>query len=104
MQDDHHRKLTDLYDALLLLESRQEAEIFFRDLCTPREIHDMEERWKVCQVLSHDKFSYREVQEMTGASLTTIVRVARFLKNEPYQGYIAMLKKVRNKNNVDIKK
>ena len=31
--------------------------------------------------------SYRDIHEATGVSTTTIVRVARFLRQEPNQGY-----------------
>lgn len=90
----------DLYDALLLLESKQEAQNFIKDLCTPQEIASLTERWRVCQLLDAGKLSYREIHAATSASITTIGRVARFLKDEPYKGYRAILDKIkiRNKN------
>ena len=30
---------------------------------------------------------YREIHDATGVSTTTIVRVGRFLRHEPHQGY-----------------
>jgi TrpR-related protein YerC/YecD len=87
----------DLFDTLLLLESREEALKFFKDLCTPQEIEDLQERWRVCQLLEGESLSYREIHKQTRASLTTIGRVARFLKTEPYQGYTALLQKVKSK-------
>ena len=31
--------------------------------------------------------SYRDIHEETGVSTTTIVRVGRFLRDEPHKGY-----------------
>ena len=85
----------DLYETLLLLENREEAYNFLKDLCTPQEIIALNERWRVCQLLDAGKLSYREIHAATGASITTVGRVARFLKDEPYKGYRAMLDKIR---------
>ena len=57
------------------------------DLCTPAEIRTLAERWHVARLLDGTDLSYRDIQEATGVSTTTIVRVARFLKQEPNQGY-----------------
>jgi len=89
--DDHHED--DLFRALSLIETVDEAKNFLIDLCTPSEIRAFSERWKVCQLLSCGNFSYRQIKEMTGASLTTIGRVARFLREEKYGGYRKMLEK-----------
>ena len=105
MEDDHHKNLDELCAALLLLATKEEAGNFLRDLCTPREISALAERWRVCRLLENDNLSYREIHHTTGASLTTIVRVARFLKDEPYHGYLTVLKKlkrIKNENrNID---
>ena len=57
------------------------------DLCTPAEIRTMAERWHVARLLDGTGLSYREIHDATGVSTTTIVRVARFLRQEPNQGY-----------------
>lgn len=88
---------TDLYDAILMLESKQEIYNFLRDLCTPQEITALNERWRVCQLLAAGDLSYREIHAVTGASITTIGRVARFLKDEPYQGYKQLLERIKYK-------
>lgn len=84
-----------LCHALLLLSSQEEAYNFLKDLCTPQEIGALAERWRVCRLLEKGDVSYREIHRLTGASLTTIGRVARFLKDEPYQGYRALLAKLK---------
>ena len=88
-------KITDLYDALLSLKTRDEAYNFLKDLLTPQEEHAMQERWKVCQLLHSGEFSYRDIHNITGASLATIGRVARFLKTENYQGYKTILNRIK---------
>lgn len=90
-------EITDLWDIFLLFETREDVFNFFKDLCTPQEINSLSERWKVCQLLHKGDLSYREIHNLTGASLTTIGRVARFLKDEPYKGYARILKKLKNK-------
>lgn len=94
MKDDHHKIINDLCDALLLLKTRKEAFNFLKDLCTPREISALAERWRVCKLLEKKDLSYREIHTATGASLVTIGRVARFLKNEPHDGYRTILKRI----------
>ena len=94
MEDDHHSCEIDLFEAIALIETADEAEKFFTDLCTPAEIKAFIERWKVCVLLSSGKYSYRQIKNITGASLTTIGRVSRFLNEEKYGGYRAMLEKI----------
>jgi TrpR-related protein YerC/YecD len=95
MSEHHHKNVADLCDAILLLNNPVEVLNFLKDLCTPQEIAALAERWRVCQLLDKGNFSYREIHSMTGASLTTIGRVARFLKDEPYQGYVTTLKRMK---------
>lgn len=57
------------------------------DLCTPAEIRTLAERWHVARLLDGTDMSYRDIHEATGVSTTTIVRVARFLRQEPNAGY-----------------
>jgi len=84
-----------LLEALLTIKNPQEMERFMRDLCTPQEITALAERWRVCRLLNEGDLSYREIHAITGASLATITRVARFLKDEPHHGYRSVLKKMK---------
>ena len=86
-----------LYDALLLLKTPEECKNFIQDLCTPQEVKTLKERWRVCQLLERGNLSYREIHQITGASLTTIGRVARFLKEETNQGYRTALNRIPSK-------
>ena len=77
----------ELCDALLTPRSRGEMERLLRDLCTPSEVRALAERWHVARLLDGSDLSYRDIHEKTGVSTTTIVRVGRFLRDEPHRGY-----------------
>jgi len=67
-----------LYVAVAALRSPEECRAFLRDLCTPAEIQAMADRWAVVEWLQRG-VPYREIQRITGVSVTTIGRVARYL-------------------------
>jgi TrpR-related protein YerC/YecD len=77
----------DLCAALLTPSGPEEMARLLTDLCTPAEVRTLAERWHVARLLDSTELSYREIHEATGVSTTTIVRVARFLRQEPHQGY-----------------
>ena len=83
-----------LADALLLLRSPAEARALLADLCTPAEIRTIAERWHVARLLDEGALTYREIHEATGVSTTTIVRVARFLRQEDNGGYRVLLNRI----------
>src|ERR1700730_14251907 len=64
--------------ALAALPTPEECRAFLRDLCTPAELQAMADRWTVVGCLKRG-LPYREIQRLTGVSVTTIGRVARFL-------------------------
>ena len=70
----------DLYAAILQLQTVEEVESFFFDLCTPAELEGIVDRWRVAQMLMR-KMPYRQIAAETNVSTATIVRVARFLNN-----------------------
>ncbi|MDR0640646.1 MAG: trp operon repressor [Holosporales bacterium] len=87
--------LTDLFEAMTKLESREEIKKFMIDLCTPQELKALKERWNVCQLIDAGQLSYREIGQKLGVSTTTVTRVARFLRDEPYLGYSTLLSKLK---------
>lgn len=93
----NHHVIDDLCKVLLLLKTKDEAYSFLKDLCTPQELAALAERWRVCKLLEKGDLSYRNIRTITNASLTTIGRVARFLKEETYYGYLMMLNKIKSK-------
>ena len=71
--------------AFLCLSSIDEHRRFLKDLCSPAELQALVDRWQVVELL-HDGLPYRRIHALTGVSVTTIGRVARFL-NEGFGGY-----------------
>jgi TrpR-related protein YerC/YecD len=69
-----------LCGAVAALKTADEVRAFFRDLCTPAELQAMADRWAVVDHLKRN-VPYREIHRLTGVSVTTIGRVARFLGN-----------------------
>ena len=67
-----------LFQAVLTLKSVDECRDFFRDLCTPAELQALADRWSVVGLLEQ-RLPYREIHRLTGVSVTTIGRVARYL-------------------------
>ncbi len=85
-------EIQDLFDAILRLETREEAERFFRDLCTLSELHDLAQRWAVVRMLDAG-LHYAEISRTTGASTATITRIASWL-NHGEGGYRSMLDRI----------
>ena len=84
---DQNRLARQLCEALLTPRGPEEMARLLADLCTPAEVRTMAERWHVARLLEEGKLSYREIHDATGVSTTTIVSVARFLRQEPHQAY-----------------
>ncbi len=67
-----------LFDAILLLENREECYRFFEDVCTIGEVQAMAQRLQVAEMLKEGR-TYTDIAQATGASTATISRVKRFL-------------------------
>jgi TrpR-related protein YerC/YecD len=67
-----------LFTAVAALRTAEECRAFFRDLCTPAELQAMADRWAVVEYVRRG-LPYREIHKLTGVSVTTIGRVARFV-------------------------
>ena len=74
-----------LFDAIITLRSTEECRNFFKDLCTPAELQAIVDRWQVVGLLK-EGLPYRKIHDLTGVSVTTIGRVARFL-SDGFGGY-----------------
>lgn len=84
----------DLCKALLTPQNVDEMARLLADLCTPAEVRTLAERWHVARLLESSGLSYREIHDATGVSTTTIVRVARFLRQEPHQAYRMAMERI----------
>jgi TrpR-related protein YerC/YecD len=73
-------EIRDLLRTILALRSLDEAERFFRDLCTLAELEAMAHRWQVAKLVD-EGLPYHEVSRRTGASTTTVTRVAHWLRH-----------------------
>lgn len=67
-----------LFEAILSLETMDEAYRFFEDVCTIKEIQSIAQRLEVAKLLKTGK-TYNEIEDATGASTATISRVNRSL-------------------------
>lgn len=81
----------DLAEGLATLDDKEQVKAVLADLCTPAEVYSLAERWLVARLLDAGELTYREIHEATGVSTTTIVRVARFLRQESNGGYRLLL-------------
>ena len=85
-----------LFEAVISLKNINECRNFFRDLCTPAELQALVDRWQVVKLLE-EELPYRRIHDMTGVSVTTIGRVARFL-TEGFGGYQTAISRTSGKN------
>lgn len=83
-----------LVSAFRSCKTEAEMEDFLRDITTLSEMQAMSERLEVARLLSRG-LSYRQVAAQTGASTTTVTRVAHFLENGE-GGYRNVLKTHRH--------
>ncbi len=83
-----------LFEAILLLESKEECYKFFEDICTINEIESLAQRLEVAKLLEKGA-TYEQIAEKTGASTATISRVKRYL-NYGAQGYKMILARMDN--------
>jgi TrpR-related protein YerC/YecD len=73
-------EMAELFETISKLESRDEVERFCRDLCTLAELEAMAHRWEVARLLEQG-LPYVEIAQRTGASTTTVTRVAHWLRH-----------------------
>lgn len=78
-----------LFKAIISLEDLGECRNFFKDLCTPAELQALVDRWRVVGLLQKN-IPYRRIHDLTGVSVATIGRVARFL-SDGFGGYAAAI-------------
>jgi len=82
-----------LFEAIISLQTASECRNFFKDLCTPAELQALVDRWQVVEYLEQE-LPYRKIHDLTGVSVTTIGRVARFLA-DGFGGYRTAIERTR---------
>src|SRR5690625_4102351 len=78
MQIDRLRgeQLDQLFDAILLLKTREECYQFFDDIATMNELRALAQRLQVAKMLVNGN-TYNEIEDETSVSTATISRVRR---------------------------
>jgi TrpR-related protein YerC/YecD len=89
-------EIRDLLETILELRNLEEAERFFRDLCTIAELEAMAHRWQVAKLVDQG-LPYHEVSRRTGASTTTVTRVAHWLRHGE-DGYRLALDRLKTRS------
>ena len=69
-----------LVNAFQACKTDEQVENFLRDVSTLSELQALSERLEVARLLGRG-LSYRQVAQITGASTTTVTRVASFIEN-----------------------
>ena len=83
------------FEALSLVDTREEYYRFFEDICTVGEINAIAQRLEVAKMLA-DEQTYTRIAEVTGASTATISRVKKCL-NYGSDGYKLVLELLKEK-------
>lgn len=92
----------DIITVLSKIDDKTEIFNFLRDLLSEKEILEFSRRFKVAKMLE-ENISYKEIEEKTKMSSTTIARISKFLKwdNFWYKNAILILKAIYNKHHTD---
>lgn len=74
--------MLNLYAALASLKNPDEVFRFMKDLCSPAELKEFENRWQVAELLHEGDLSYRDIALMIKTSPTTVTRVAKVMNDQ----------------------
>ncbi len=80
MCNDIKNSYNELFDAVLKLETNEDCEAFFLDLCSESELNAMTQRIKAAKLLKKG-FTYEQIIKETEISSTTLSRISRCVKN-----------------------
>ena len=83
-----------LYEAILKIQTLEEAEQFFNDIATDKERDDFSDRLRVANLLLKGK-TYETIQKETRISSATIARVNRAI-TYGNGGYKTILDRIKN--------
>ncbi|MCK8059616.1 MULTISPECIES: YerC/YecD family TrpR-related protein [unclassified Fusibacter] len=84
-----------LYKAILTLETKEDCERFFDDICTISEVQSLSQRLKVAELLDNQE-TYSHIEDVTGASTATISRISKCLQSQT-GGYKLILERLKAK-------
>ncbi len=89
-------RLKYLFSAILELQTLEECNRFFEDLCTVPELKALSQRIEVAKMLSENSV-YSDIVKKTGASTATISRVNRSLNHHSTGGYSLVFDRLKDK-------
>ena len=89
---ERNEKILELYRLIASLETPEECQMLFDDLCTHKEVENMAERLFAAQLLMEGN-TYNQVMEQANISSATLSRVSRCVQYG--SGYSKLLKKER---------
>ena len=88
MSDDIKNCYGELFDAILKIKNVNDCELFFRDLCTIKELDSMTQRIKAAKLLLEGE-TYEKIIAKTEISSATLSRVSRCVKyGEGYKKFL----------------
>ena len=95
-----NKMIDGFFEALSLLETREDYYRFFEDICTVGEINAIAQRLEVAKMLA-DEQTYTRIAEATGASTATISRVKKCLNygSDGYKLVLERLNKIAKEEN-----
>lgn len=94
MNNEFSLRASELYKAVLSLETEEECAAFFSDICTMQELEAFIQRLEVAkQLLSGN--NYNDISKSVGTSTATICRVAKCIKYGD-GGYSTVLSRINN--------
>ena len=79
MSEDIKNSYGELFDVILNLKTKQDCELFFKDLCTIKELDSMTQRIKAAKLLI-DGETYEKIIAKTDISSATLSRISRCVK------------------------
>ncbi len=79
MSNDIKSNYSDLFDAILKLKNKEDCELFFKDLCTYKELDSMAQRVVAAKLLINGE-TYEKIIAKTDISSATLSRISRCVK------------------------
>ena len=93
MKRNYDENIEFLYRCILSLETIEDCQNFFEDICTTSELQEMSRRLKSAKMLN-EGIVYSEIAAQTGLSTATISRVNHCIKYGS-EGYLKVLNRIK---------
>ena len=87
-----------LFAAILQLQTQEDCQKFFEDICTIKEVQDMAQRLDAA-ILLDEGAGYQTISEQVGISTATISRVSKCL-NYGAGGYRAAIDRLKEEGQI----